>query len=31
MKQLIYILLTTTVLGLMSCSDWLDEIGRAHV
>ena len=24
MKQIIYILLTTTMLGLMSCSDWLD-------
>ena len=24
MKHIIYILLTTMVLGLVSCSDWLD-------
>ena len=31
MKQIIYILLTTTVLGLMSCSDWLDVSPKTSI
>ena len=31
MKQLIYILLTTTMLGLMSCSDWLDVSPKTSI
>ena len=31
MKQLIYILLTTTILGLMSCSDWLDVSPKTSI
>ena len=31
MKQIIYILLTTTMLGLMSCSDWLDVSPKTSI
>ena len=31
MKQIIYILLATTMLGLMSCSDWLDVSPKTSI
>lgn len=31
MKQIIYILLTTTMLGLTSCSDWLDVSPKTSI